>query len=203
MPNKDLIAHNEAQFKKSIVQLAPQVWTAVGYAASTQHMIEGETSLTIIDTSESTGAATNVLAEFRKLSDKPVGRIIYTHSHRDHVSGDSVFAQERDVPILASDSFQSDLMDVDQSVIAPYKALGRRTVAQFGIGLSSEQRISLGCGPSERPTEGLGAGYLPPTQRIEGDTAIDLDGVTAQLIMAPGETADHMVVWLPKSKVLI
>ena len=87
MPNLDLVHHSETQFKKSIVELAPGIWTAVGYAASTQHMIEGNSSLTIVDTSESTGAAINVLAEFRKLSDKPIERIIYTHSHRDHISG--------------------------------------------------------------------------------------------------------------------
>ena len=203
MPNELLIAHNATQFEKSIIRLAPNIWTAVGYAASTQHMIEGETSLTIIDTSESTGAARNVLAEFRKLSDKPIGRIIYTHSHRDHVSGASVFAEAHDIPILASAAFNSDMMGVDPNQIAPNKALGRRTAAQFGIGLTAEQRISLGCGPGERPMEGLGAGYLPPNDYIDGDCDIDLDGVPARLIMAPGETADHMVVWFPEVKVLI
>ena len=51
MANPDLIHHDETQFAKSIVELCPGVWSAVGYAASTQHMIEGETSVTIIDTS--------------------------------------------------------------------------------------------------------------------------------------------------------
>ncbi|MEM7257462.1 MAG: MBL fold metallo-hydrolase, partial [Pseudomonadota bacterium] len=93
MPNQALLNHNDSQFKKSIIKLCPGIWTAVGYAASTQHMIEGNKSITIVDTSESTGAAENVLAEFRKISDKPVDRIIYTHSHRDHISGATVFAE--------------------------------------------------------------------------------------------------------------
>ncbi|MDJ0639861.1 MAG: hypothetical protein QNJ20_13580 [Paracoccaceae bacterium] len=76
MPNVRLVAQNETQFKKQVVDLAPGIWTAVGFAASTQHMIEGESSVTIIDTSESTSAATNVLAAFRERCDKPVGRII-------------------------------------------------------------------------------------------------------------------------------
>ncbi len=206
MANPALIRHNQAQFQKSVVELCPGVWTAVGYAASTQHMIEGQGTVTIVDTSESTAAAANVLAEFRKLSTKPVGRIIYTHSHRDHISGTTVFSEGLDVPILACAEFSSDLVDSDsnsESSISPTKALSRRTQAQFGFGLSSDQRVSLGCGPGDRPMEGMGAGHIPPNQLIDGDTDIDLDGVRAKLIMAPGETADHMVVWLPEHEVLI
>ena len=202
MPNNRLIDHNETQFRKHVVTLALGVWTAVGFAASTQHMIEGETSVTIIDTSESTGAATNVLAAFRELTDKPIEKIIYTHSHRDHISGATVFSEGRDVPILASAGFSSDLVGQDETRVAPNKALGRRTMAQFGIGLSPSERISLGCGPGDRPMEGIGAGHIPPNQLISSDQDIDLDGVKARLIHAPGETADHMAVWLSDAKIL-
>ncbi len=202
MPNPALLHHNETQFAKSIVALAPGMWTAVGYAASTQHMIEGAQSVTIIDTSESTSAAANVLAEFRKLTAKPVGRIIYTHSHRDHISGATVFCEGKDIPILASAGFDSDLVGQDDTRIAPNEALGRRTMAQFGIGLSPEERISLGCGPGDRPMQGMGAGHIPPNELVAADRDIDLDGVEARLIHVPGETADHMAVWLPGPKVL-
>ncbi len=202
MPNAALIAHNE-QFRKSVIEVAPGVWSAIGFAASNVHMVEGRDTITIVDTTESTKAAGNILAEFRKRTDKPVGRIIYTHSHRDHISGATVFADGRDVPILASATFRSDLVDVDDRVIAANRALGRRTQAQFGIGLTPDERISLGCGPGDRPMEGLGAGYIEPTERVATERAIDLDGVTARLILAPGETADHMLVWLPEPRVLI
>ena len=202
MPHADLLAHNSTQFKKSVVELAPGIWTAVGYAASNVHMVEGNDSVTIIDTSESTKAAENILAEFRIRCSKPVSRIIYTHSHRDHISGASVFCQGAVVPIIASAAFSSDLMDQAEEVIAPNQALGKRTQAQFGIGLTSDERVSLGCGPGDRPMQGLGAGFIKPSNYISDNCDIDLDGVAAQLIMAPGETADHMVVWLPESRVL-
>ncbi|WP_136443634.1 alkyl/aryl-sulfatase [Pacificoceanicola onchidii] len=202
MPNNSLVVHNETQFRKQVVDLAPGVWTAVGYAASTQHMIEGRETVTIVDTSESTSAAAHVLAAFREKTDKPVGRIIYTHSHRDHISGASVFSEGQTVPILASAGFESDLVGQDETRIAPNKALGRRTMAQFGIGLTPEERISLGCGPGNRPMEGMGAGHIPPTELFAEDRDIDLDGTLARLIHAPGETADHMAVWLPEQKIL-
>ncbi len=202
MPNAQLVQHNETQFRKSVIELAPGIWTAVGFAASTQHMVEGATSVTIIDTSESTSAAENVLKEFRKCSDKSVGRVVYTHSHRDHISGTTVFAEGREVPVIASAGFKPDLVDRNEREIAPNEALKRRTAAQFGIGLSPEERISLGCGPGDRPMGGMGAGYIAPTRFITGDQDIDLDGVQARLLMAPGETADHMAVWIPEAKVL-
>jgi len=203
MVNEKLLHHSATQFKKDVVELAEGVYTAVGFAASTQHMIIGETSITIIDTSESTAAAGNVLAAFREITDKPVGRIVYTHGHRDHISGASVFAQGREIPILAHADFASDLIAQDADRIAPYDALAQRTKAQFGIGLSDVERVSIGCGPGDRPLEGLGAGFLPPTHMIDAPCVVDLDGVQAELIFAPGETPDHLAIWLPESRVLI
>lgn len=201
MPNAALIDHNR-QFPKSVITLAPGVYSAVGFAASNAHMIEGARSVTIIDTTESTAAAQNILAAFRKITDKPVERIIYTHSHRDHISGATVFAEGRDVQVQASAAFHSDLVGQDTNRIAPYQALNRRTQAQFGIGLSDSERISLGCGPGDRPMQGLGAGFLEPTEYISENCEIDLDGVAAHLVAAPGETDDHMLVWLPGPGVL-
>lgn len=197
----DLVAQ-DAQLRKDVIELAPGIWTAVGFAASNVHMIEGADSVTIIDTTETTKAAENILAAFRGLTDKPVGRIILTHSHRDHISGAAVFSEGGAVPVLASHLFKSDLVGVDENAIAANKALMRRTMMQFGIGLPPDQRISLGIGPGDRPMEGMGAGFIAPTERVGADRDIDLDGVPARLIHAPGETEDHLMVWLPGTRIL-
>ena len=202
MVNQRLIDHNTTQFKKHVVELCPGFYTAVGFAASTQHMVVGDSSVTVIDTSESTGAAANVLAEFRKITDKPIARIIYTHSHRDHISGATVFSEGIEIPILAHPAFESDLVAQDVAKTLPYQALGRRTQAQFGIGLTGDQRVSLGCGPGDRPMEGLGAGHIPPNQVMQDGERLELDGVTAQAIFAPGETSDHVALWFPEQGVL-
>ncbi len=201
MTHPALLAQN-AQFRKEVIALAPGMWTAVGFAASNVHMIEGDETVTIVDTTESTGAAEIIQAEFRRITDKPVGRIVYTHSHSDHVSGASVFSPGG-VPVIAGHLFASDLVGLEASRVAPDLALARRTQAQFGAALTGRERISLGLGPGDRPTEGLGAGFLAPTELIGEDRNLDLDGVMARLIMAPGETADHIALWFPDSRVLI
>jgi len=111
-PNPELVAQNK-QFEKQVIQLAPDVYGAIGYAASNVYMLVGDDALIIIDTTETTKAAENIFSQFRKITDKPVKTIIYTHSHRDHISGATVFAENNEPEIIASDNFESDLVDID------------------------------------------------------------------------------------------
>ncbi len=196
-----LIAHS-AQFPRSHVTLADGVHGFIGYAASNMYVLEGPDSLVVVDTTESTGAATNVLADLRKVTQKPVETIFYTHSHRDHISGASVFAQGHDPDIMAWHGFQSDIVG---DVAGPAKAMLDRTRKQFGFGLAfPEERVNLGCGPGDRPVEGMGAGHIPPKTLISAArTDAVFAGHRVELVHAPGETADHLVVWMPDKKLLI
>lgn len=200
----ELKAHPE-YFQKEIVQLADNVYQAFGFAASNVYMVIGDDGLIIVDTSETTAAAENILEEFRKISDLPIKTIILTHSHRDHVSGVSVFAEGGSPEILASTRYSEDSLFVASDHPQPVKAMQARTKRQFGIGLSyPDEIIGIGVGPGARPLKGMGAGSLPPTRRIgdEGEK-LSVHGIDLELVRAPGETPDHIVVWYPEKKVLI
>ena len=200
----ELKAHPE-YFEKEIVQLADNVYQAFGFAASNVYMIVGDDGIVIVDTSETTTAAENILAEFRKITDLPVDTIIFTHSHRDHVSGATVFAEGGSPNILASTKYSEDSLFVASDHPQPVKAMQVRTKRQFGIGLSyPDEIIGIGVGPGSRPLKGMGAGSMPPTRRVKDDgESITLCGVDLQLVIAPGETPDHIVVWYPEKQVLI
>lgn len=203
MSPEDRLRAHSAEFEKSVYPLSPNVYLAVGFAASNVGMIIGDDGLIIIDTTESTKAAENILAAFREITDKPVRTIIYTHSHRDHISGASVFAKGADTEIIAHPEFESDLVATEGKP-GPYKALMARTARQFGIGLAQgTERINLGLGPGDRPMEGMGQGFLPPTRRVAADgEVIERCGVRMALHFAPGECADTVVVHLPEQKIL-
>ncbi|CAN0485675.1 unnamed protein product, partial [Hapterophycus canaliculatus] len=114
----------------------------------------------------------------------------------------AVFAEGRDVEVIAADNFTSDLVGVDTARPAPHKALMARTKRQFGMGLSGDERVNLGLGPGDRPLQGMGAGYLPPTHRIAETTQLTREGFTLELAKAPGETPDHLIVWLAEGRIL-
>lgn len=202
MPAHPDLIRQSAQFEKKIHRLADGVYSAVGYAASNVHFLVGSEGVVAIDTTETTQAAANILADFREISTLPISTIIYTHSHRDHISGATVFADGRDIEIIAADNFASDLVDTGPSRPAPNGALMARTKRQFGISLPGDERVSLGVGPGDRPMQGMGAGYLEPTLRVAETTMLSREGFDLELTKAPGETPDHLIVWLASDKAL-
>ena len=201
--NPELINQSQ-QFKKQVIELSPDVYGAVGFSASNVYMLIGPDGLIIIDTTESTKAAENVFSEFRKITDKPVKTIVYTHSHRDHISGATIFAEGGNPEIIASDNFKSDLVDVSTAHPKPGNALLARTKRQFGMGLSfPDERVNIGIGPGDRPMKGVGAGHIAPTLSISHDrTTLTRCGFELELVKAPGETPDHIVVWLAEHRIL-
>ena len=66
------------------------MYVAVGYALSNSVMLEGPEGLVIVDTTESLDAAKEIQRDFRKISQKPVKAVIYTHHHSDHIYGTEV-----------------------------------------------------------------------------------------------------------------
>ena len=199
----ELLKNQNTQFPRQVVQISKNVFTATGFSAANVAMIIGEGGLIIIDTTESTKAASLILAEFRKITDLPVKTIIYTHGHRDHISGASVFAEGGNPDIIARASLASDLEE-GKGRPAPVKALLARTKRQFGMGLKfPEERINIGVGPGDRPLEGLGAGFLPTTKTFDGDRmAFQACGIALEMHAAPGETPDQAVVWYGDQRIL-
>lgn len=201
-PAEELRAHSE-EFRREIIEASPGVFAAVGFAASNVGMIVGEDGVVIVDTTESVRAAENIRAEFRKITDAPVRAIVFTHGHRDHVSGAKVFYEDG-AQIIARENFRRELTPPAGGEPWPGAAMLSRARAQFGMDLSfGDERINLGVGPGDRPLEGLGAGFVEPTKMVGGAREdVVLCGVKISLLSAPGETDDQMAVWLPESRVL-
>jgi alkyl sulfatase BDS1-like metallo-beta-lactamase superfamily hydrolase len=173
---------------------------AIGYGISNSVMIEGDGGLIIVDTMTTREEATEVLAEFRKISTKPVRAIIYTHSHPDHVFGADVFAAGGDPSVYAHETTEQL---VRQLLTEVRPCIGTRSMRMYGNFLAPDQLYSVGIGPFVGIGPDSTVGFVRPTRTFRDRLVEKIAGVRLELIHAPGETDDQVVIWLPGQKVLI
>ena len=193
-----------AQFQEQIVKVADKVHVAVGYSPANVSMIEGDDGLVIIDTGMSVDDGARIMEEFRKITDKPVKAIIFTHAHGDHTGGTSAFLGNERPQIWAHQKFGSEAQPWEAGGLTFQNVRGAR---QAGFKLPPEQRINNGVAPARSPKRG-GAVFSSgretmPTHFLEGDRKLfNVGSVEIELIAAPGETNDELFVWYPAGKVL-
>lgn len=197
-----LVAHS-AEFEKKVYEVTEGVYVAVGYGLANSILIEGDGGLVIVDTMESLESAQAVRAEFKRISDKPILAVVYTHNHADHVFGARAFVEEgsRSVPIYAHET-TNYYIDRVVNVIRP--AISRRSMRMFGNYLPEGGLINCGIGP--RLFAGHGGGtvaLLRPTHTFADELDLQIGGVKLKLVHAPGETDDQLFVWLPEKRTLL
>lgn len=194
-----LLKEQNREFVQEIIQLNENVYTAVGYDGSNTSMVIGHEGVVIIDALRALGAAEQVAAEFRKISNKPVKALIYTHGHADHTGGASAFIGEsKEVAVIAREGFKEDLQE--RSPVEPI--LTKRNARQFGRNLPPEDIINRGVAPGSTSTDRVGAGYVEPNFTFQDSLIINLAGIDFELYAADGETNDQLFVWCPKEKAL-
>lgn len=199
----DLHAHTQ-EFEKSIEQIAEGVWTAIGYGLANSILIEGEDGLIVIDTMETLEEGHVVAKEFRKLSDKPLKAIIYTHNHTDHVFGAQAFIEElsqEGVPVEVF-AHKSTEYYVNRIVSEYRPIITARSFRMFGTHLDQAALVNDGIGPRLSIDENSNFGFVKPTQTVDELLEATVAGVKLKLVHAPGETNDQLFIWLPERQVL-
>ncbi len=198
----------------TLIKVTDRVYTATGYALANVIYVITDSSVVVIDTTESQRAARETLDAFRKVSTLPVSHIIYTHFHGDHVHGAKVFKGEN-TKVVA----QADLV----TEMAKFNMLRgynhRVSYYQFGIALPQEKRgIRLSEDLSATLAFVSGAesavrddgsppvlwesGYIPPDISFDEEYSFEEGGVRFELYHTQGETVDHLMVWMPRERVL-
>lgn len=189
------------EFRKEVINVTDGIWVAVGFGVANSIMIEGDDGLIIVDTMTTSEEAETVLAEFRKISSKPVAAIIYTHNHADHILGATTFAKEgENVEVYAHDT-TAYYIDRIVNVIRPVISI--RGARMFGANLNKEAVENVGLGPYFGFRPGLKLETLRPTITFKDTMETTISGVKVELIHAPGETNDQIYVWLPEKKALL
>ncbi|MEW6114820.1 MAG: alkyl/aryl-sulfatase, partial [Thermodesulfobacteriota bacterium] len=187
--------------KPRVVKVSDRVFCAVDYALANMIMVETADSVVIIDTTESLTVAQTVMAEFRKISPKPVKAVIYTHNHADHFRGTKACFQEG-LKVIAHEDFMKE--------VKLQQSRGRsaivRGIAMFGLSFPVQERFPW---PGTSPE--VTASHLMwedvkkedlifPNQTFKDKYSFHEGGLTFNLIHAPGETPDQLIVHVPELK---
>jgi alkyl sulfatase BDS1-like metallo-beta-lactamase superfamily hydrolase len=115
----------------------------------------------------------------------PIKYIILTHAHGDHTGGIPLW-KEQGTQIIAQRNHVEFVHY--QARLAGFFA--RRNAAQFALNIPIPERWAGNYG-----------GKIEPTIFFDEEYEFELGGLKFEIYHTPGETPDHLTVWIPKYKV--
>ena len=188
------------EFKKELIEVTDDIYVGVGYGLANSIMIETENNLVIVDTLGSTERAEELYEDFREISEKPIVAIVYTHNHLDHLGGATVFFDKDYTEIYAQENIIYNLDNI-ATTIRPI--IFQRSARQFGIPLPEEEIVHQGIGGFLEINDQSTLGLVRPTVVFDEELIIKIDNLTFVLAHVPGETDDHLYVWIPEKKAVM
>lgn len=195
-----LLATNDYWFPPAVHKVTDRVYSAVGYDMANSIMIEGDDGIIIVDTLSTYEKAKEVITEFRKITDKPVKAIIYTHGHMDHVHGTGAFLEEgEDIEIYAHDS-HLDFYINENSILGPIASMRSAHVAGAFLPQEGPDRANNGLFPVAVPGT---ISYVAPTQTFSDELEVEISGVKLKMVFVAGESSDQIFIWLSDNQVLL
>jgi alkyl sulfatase BDS1-like metallo-beta-lactamase superfamily hydrolase len=180
------------------------VWTVhcpLGFLGNAT-IIEGDDGLIVYDTGVNAEAGAHIAKEIRKISDKPVRAIFYSHHHGDHYNGTSAIVEAADVEsgdvaIYAWENFEAERSN-EFGEIAARQAMG---VAYYGGAfLPPEDMHHHGIGTL--PAGGT-AGFVAPTHLLSEDTMLEIAGVKLNVFYTGGEAISEFGIHIPQYDMVI
>lgn len=180
------------------IERVGRVLCAVDFAMSNCAAVEVAGGYVLIDTGPGIACAERIRAAFDNHLSGELLAIIYTHSHPDHVLGTSIWWKPG-IPIWATERFHEEIRQ--QRRLGP--AFLDRGARQFGLRLPDGAVNTTGIGPRLTLDPGPIAPLIPPTHTFDVKQDLAIGGVRFELHAAPGETHDHLFVWLPEERTLL
>jgi alkyl sulfatase BDS1-like metallo-beta-lactamase superfamily hydrolase len=165
-------------------------------------IVEGDDGLIVYDTGVNAEAGALIASEIRKISDKPVKAIFYSHHHGDHHGGTSAIVDRTavdagDVAIYAWDNHDVERRN-EFGEIGIRQAMG---VAYYGGAfLAPEEMHHHGIGLI--PAGGT-AGFIPETHTLSANTELTIAGVTLQVFYTGGEAISEFGIHIPEFDMVI
>ena len=200
------------EYPAGVVEIAKGFYIVIGLDSASVGFIRSEHGWIVQDCAGSVAAAQLAVQLVEKAIHENihdnVKAIIYSHTHTDHLDGvEGIISKDKvgnpeggKVPVIAPAEYEQSL--VDDNLYAGI-AMSRRLQYQCGLFLPHDEKgwVSLGLS-STLGVRGKRSVILP-TQFIEEDGTITVDGVRLTFILTPNtETRAHMCTYFNDYKVL-
>jgi len=183
------------EFSPKVDKITDSIYLARGFSLGSSIMVITDEGLVIIDTTGNAKVAKNIKAEFRKITDKPVRYIIYTHGHLDHIYGTPVFMEEGTEVIATNKAVE--FLKRQNGWLKEHHLRSRRNQS----GRSAPEYAMKSLFGSPFPPQGK-RNLIWPTIRFDESYTFELGGKRFELYHTIGETPGHLMVWMPKEKAL-
>jgi cyclase len=181
-------------------------------------VIVNENDVLVFDTFTRPSTARTVLAEIRKITDKPVRYVVNSHHHPDHWSGNEVYAQAfPDLEIIASEETRQFMRNIANAWPAVFTENLRQDQADLdkevstgkepdGTVLTPERRrkaeddVRL---EREFAAEAMKVQRTYPTLTYRDRLTLHHGGREFRFMSMVGDATGTTVLYLPKEKILV
>jgi glyoxylase-like metal-dependent hydrolase (beta-lactamase superfamily II) len=167
--------------KTSFTRLSEHAWAYTAEGDPNSGVVIGDNAAVVVDTTATPAMAQHLIAEIRRVTDKPIKYVVLSHYHAVRVLGASAYAAEGAQEVIASRG--------------TYELIAERGEQDMHSEIERFPRLF----DAVETVPGL----TWPTLVFERDLALFLGSLEVQIKhVGMGHTKGDTIVWLPKEKVL-
>ena len=188
--------------KPYTTKIADGIWALVGYHWGYKAVIEGKNGLIIYDTGDDVEECQEIIKLVKKVSDKPILTVIYSHAH--YVFGTKAItdAYGDDITVIGHPNLNKNILEsggLGAAIPELSPSLLARTLEQFSMLLPDS-------GPdAQAPTPvGKTKGFVPVNTPVTHGQKLTVDGVDMVFYTDfDSDTDDQTIVYLPDTKTVL
>ncbi len=186
-------------------KVADRVWCIGGYSIANTTVIEAEDGLIVYDTGDTREEAEHIREAIKKISDKPVKVIIYSHSHYA-LGGGALVDNPEDVLVIGHPKLNETVENSLQGGGSPSAIpevgpiMTSRVLVQFNNFMPTEGPDAALVGKLEL---GKPIAFLPANKTVKDEEVLDVLGIKMQFFTEYTSDDYNLTVWVPEKGVVM